>query len=63
MGQEDRAAPSQSAARLRARAQDFQQLAETSHTIAVAAALLKIADRYQALAEVREQEDVRERSS
>lgn len=55
--------PSRSAARLRARAQDFQQLAETSHTIAVAAAMLKIADRYQALAEVREQEDVRERPS
>ena len=52
--------PSQSAARLRARAQDFQQLARTSHTIAVAAALLRIADRYQALAEVREQEDGRE---
>ena len=51
---------SRSAAQLRARAQDFQRLAKTSRTIAAVAALLRLADRYQALAETREQENAGE---
>jgi hypothetical protein len=42
---------SRSAAQLRARAQDLQQLAKTSRTIVAVAALPRLADRYQTLAE------------
>ena len=46
-----------SAAQLRARAQDFQQLAKAARTIAAVGALLRLADRYEALAESREQKE------
>jgi len=54
---QDRPILSRSAAQLRARAQDFQQLARTARTIAAVGALLRLADRYEALAESREQEN------
>jgi hypothetical protein len=57
---QDRPMLSRSAAQLRARAQDLQQLAKTSRTIVAVAAMPRLADRYQALAETREQENASE---
>jgi hypothetical protein len=46
-----------SSAELRAQAAEYRRLAASARTIATAAALLKIADRYDALADQRETEE------
>ena len=48
---------SRSPAELRARAAEFQQMAKDARPIQVVGALLRIADRYEALAEERERKD------
>jgi hypothetical protein len=48
---------SRSSAELRARAAEYRRMAASAHTIAVAEALLKIAARYDALADAREIEE------
>jgi hypothetical protein len=47
----------QSSEELRARAAEYRRMATNARTIAAAAALLKIADRYDALADRREIEE------
>jgi hypothetical protein len=47
---------------LRAQAAEYRRLADRARTVAVAAALLKIADRYDALADQREIEERAARS-
>jgi len=54
---QDTSRPHRSPDELRARAAQFRQMARGARTVATVPALLRLADRYEALAEVREQEE------
>jgi len=54
---QDRFHPPRSAGELRARAEQFRQMARGARMVATVPALLRLADRYEALAEERQQNE------